>query len=175
MEVIISLQTFTLFICFCVCIFAYAICFLVQLCFNRCAPISASFEFRDLIVSWFRSGSWEVLVLGEAFGVLSVGRALVYVWASIGVWRLRGCRVQLCTFESIKVTWFEVVKRNWAHLRVLRSFESNKTWFEVVECKLRTSMGIRVIWAEDDHIWGCEVQLCTFEGIEVIWVVENLH
>lgn len=56
-----------------------------------------------------------------------------------------------------------------------RSFELKRTWFEVDKCNSTHFHDIKVIWVEEDLIWGCWVQLYTFESIKVIWIEEDLN
>ena len=79
----------------------------------------------------------------------------------------------LRSFE-FKQTKFDVVECNYTHLRVLRSFESKRTWFEVIECncahlRVLRSFELRRTWFE--VAWE---SLCTFEGIKVVWIEDDL-
>ena len=59
-----------------------------------------------------------------------------------------------------------VLSASCAHMKVLRSFEVKMTWFEDVEYMLCTFGCMKVIWVQEDLIWGCWVQVCTFECIK---------
>ena len=47
-------------------------------------PTHANSRIRDLIANWLGTGSWKVIVLKGAFGMLHVGGTLVHI-QSIGM------------------------------------------------------------------------------------------